>query len=187
MSWMQTYTGGKFYVLEPEKTDFNVQDIAHALSNICRFGGHTRKFYSVAQHSVMVSSIVKSLGGTPLEQLWALMHDATEAYMGDVPTPLKGTLEGYREREDALMLIIADRLSVPAHGEASLLPAKVKKADRIALVTEARQLTRDTSEWGPDYHSIPSHDVKIRCWGPKVAEATFLYRYRALVQLVKRS
>ncbi len=187
MSWMHTFTGKKFHVLTPKDTTFDIEDIAHALANICRFGGHTRHFYSVAEHSMMVADIVKSLGGSPLEQLWGLMHDATEAYMGDIPTPLKATLEGFSARENALMLLIGNKF-LPEHGEPSILPAIVKSADRIALVTEARQLMRGTGDWGPEYDTVPSHPVNIEPYGlPGAASVAFLKKYKALVKLINKT
>lgn len=86
-----TYTGLHFPLLKPEYFHFNILDIAHALSQLCRFTGHTSSFYSVAQHSVMVASLV------PADQaLAALMHDAAEAYLGDVSSPLKALLPDYK-------------------------------------------------------------------------------------------
>ncbi|MEM4379972.1 MAG: hypothetical protein QXL01_04720, partial [Thermoplasmatales archaeon] len=80
--WIETYSGKKFDYLAQSELD--IEDIAHALSNLCRFNGHTRVFYSVAEHSVNVSSMVP-----PELKIAALLHDAAEAYIGDVPSPLK--------------------------------------------------------------------------------------------------
>jgi 5'-deoxynucleotidase YfbR-like HD superfamily hydrolase len=184
MSWMQTYTGKKFYVSEPAKTDFDLGDIAHALSNQCRFGGHTKHFYSVAQHSLFVADIVKASGGNLVQELWGLMHDATEAYMVDIPTPLKLTLDGYEERENQVMLLIASRLYIPHHGEEGLLPAVVKIADRVAVVTEARQLTHGTKEWSKAYDAVASFPHEIMPVSPTVAERLFLDRYWKLQQAI---
>lgn len=182
MSWMHTFTGQRFYPRAPDLTRYNIRDIAHALSNICRFGGHTKHFYSVAEHSILASEVVASLGGTPAEQLWALLHDATEAYMGDIPTPLKATLGDYRDREDALMRYIAADLDLPAHGDGTLLPRIVKTADRIALVTEARQLVCNTEDWGDGYHDVPSHPVTVSKRHPRASERAFLRRYREILK-----
>lgn len=185
MSWMQTYTGGKFHVVDMEKTVFDMEDIAHGLANLCRFGGHTRVFYSVAQHSIMVADIVAAKGGTPMQELWALMHDSTEAYMIDIPTPLKATLSGYEEREDRLMRLIAKGLDFPSHGESTLLPKIVKYADRVALVTEARQLTHGTSEWAESYNSVESHPVSIVALPPGDAKPAFLARYYDILRRMR--
>lgn len=187
MSWMHTYSGGKFHPAAPFKSDINIEDIAHALSNICRFGGHCSRFYSVAEHSLLVAKVIKDGGGSHLEQLWGLMHDATEAYMGDIPTPLKATLQGFHEREDALMRFIVEKLHMPAHGEDSLLPGVVKRADRIALVTEARQLTRGTADWGPDYHHVKSHSTVLAATPPSSAKLAreFREKFERLMTLVE--
>lgn len=186
MSWMRTFTGGRFYVSEPERSDFKIEDIAHALANICRFGGHSKRHYSVAEHSLLVSRIIKAEGGMPLQQLWGLMHDATEAYLGDIPTPLKATLVGYSEREDQLMRIIAKRLGLPDHGETTLLPKIVKIADRIALVTEARSIAHGTTDWGPDYDKVDSAQVYISSTDSGYYEELFLGRYQALMEQISK-
>jgi uncharacterized protein len=82
--WIQTYTGKQFWPLSPLPEDIVIEDIAHALSMQCRFGGHVRTFYSVAQHSVHVSLLVE-----PQYALWGLLHDAAEAYLVDLPRPIK--------------------------------------------------------------------------------------------------
>src|SRR5438128_12538670 len=81
--WMQTYTGRAFYPLDPRLDDICIEDIAHALSMLCRYGGQCQEFYSVAEHSVLMSYAVN-----PQHALWALLHDATESYMGDLIRPL---------------------------------------------------------------------------------------------------
>ena len=96
--WIQTVSGKKFPLLTPDTEAIDIQDIAHALSMICRFNGHCISFYSVAEHSVHVSRLV-----APNLALWGLLHDAAEAYLGDVPTPLKGHLGGFRDREKTLL------------------------------------------------------------------------------------
>lgn len=106
--WMQTYTGARFYPLEPDAELIRIADIAHALSNICRFGGHSARFYSVAEHSVLLSR--EFFAGWHYK-LVALLHDAAEAYLGDVPRPLKYLPEYafYREAEDRLQAMILDK------------------------------------------------------------------------------
>ena len=90
MCWIQTYTGRKFHPLRPRVAEVDVRDIAHALSLKCRFGGHCRVFYSVAEHSVRVSRVLEAKGRELA--VWGLMHDAGEAYLPDVGRPVKSFL-----------------------------------------------------------------------------------------------
>lgn len=85
--WMMTYSGRAFWPLDPRADEIDPLDIAHALSMLCRYGGHVRRFYSVAEHCVLMSHAV-----APEHALWALLHDATEAYMVDLPRPINRIL-----------------------------------------------------------------------------------------------
>jgi hypothetical protein len=104
-----TYTGKLINPMDPDPKAICIEDIAHALSNICRWTGHSRWFYSVAQHSVHVASYV-----TAKNKLWALLHDATEAYLCDIATPVKEAagMEAYREAEKTMMWIIKKKIWV---------------------------------------------------------------------------
>src|SRR5437868_2917508 len=117
--WMQTSSGVAYYPLDPLPGDINIEDIAHALSNLCRFGGHCRRFYSVAEHSILVSRVVPRQ-----HALQGLLHDATEAYMVDVPRPLKVELDNYARIEDLNWRCIAAVFGVPYEMHES-----VKRAD----------------------------------------------------------
>lgn len=131
---------------------------------MCRFNGHVKEFYSVAQHSVLVSSIV------PLEHaLWGLLHDATEAYLPDVTRPIKGHLEGFCEIEDRLMYCIADTFDLPWP-----MPREVKIADNRLLATEQRDLCK-----GPIYDA-DTLDYIIEPWAPSTARVMFMQRFREL-------
>lgn len=130
MSWILTSQAHAFDPLHPDPQRIDLFDIAHALSNLCRFTGHTREFYSVAQHSVLVAEIV------PAEhRLTALLHDATEAYLCDVATPVKAALINYCEIEERLWRSVAARFDLP-----QAIPRCVKQADLVALATERRDL-----------------------------------------------
>src|SRR5438128_5709421 len=105
--WMQTYTGRRFYPLAPAIEDVDLRDIAHSLAHQCRYAGHVDRFYSVAEHCVLLSRAV------PAEYaLDALLHDAAEAYVVDVPRPLKRNLAGYAEIEDRALSTILQALGV---------------------------------------------------------------------------
>lgn len=143
-SWIRTRSGLRFDPVNPDPTNVRVDDIAWALSNLCRFTGHTSSFYSVGQHSVLVSQVVKELGGSKTEQLQGLLHDATEAYLVDVALPMKRQdfMRGYRETEDKLEKTIA-----PVFGLETLTPPIVRRADMLTLATEARDLMGNPQDW----------------------------------------
>lgn len=120
-----TFSGKYVDLLDPQPEDILIEDIAHQLSNHCRFGGTSRQFYSVAEHSVTVSELSTD------DPFGGLMHDASEAYLCDIPTPLKNLLPNYLEIEGRFMRTIADKF-----GFKYPLTDSVLKADEIALQIE---------------------------------------------------
>lgn len=179
--WMQTFTGKKWFVTDPHPDDVEIRDIAHGLSMVCRFAGHCRVFYSVAEHSVRVARLVEACGGTPEEALWGLLHDAAEAYLGDMVRPLKVSMTAYREHEARHEGVILKGLGVAAPTtEARKL---VKTTDDILLVTEQRDLMGVPPEaWSVQAEPL---DVTIEPWTATQAEAEFLARYRVLRMLCR--
>lgn len=167
--WMQTFTGARFYPLDPRPEDINPDDIAHALSLLCRYGGHVDRFYSVAEHCVLMSEAV-----APEHALHALLHDATEAYVCDVPRPLKRQLAGYREIEDSVWWAIAERFKVD-----SRLPREVKDADNRILLTERDALMPNTIySWSVD--GMEPLPVRVEGWTPQYAETRYRLALRDL-------
>jgi hypothetical protein len=155
-----------FARLDPQ--DVRLEDIAHALSLQCRFNGHCREFYSVAQHSVLVS-----LATPPGDAVWGLLHDATEAYCGDLVRPLKRLLPEFDAIEGQVLEIVAQRF-----GLVLPMPASVKAADDVLLATEARDLLGGTPrEW--ETLPPPLADVIVPMT-PRDAHDLFLERARAL-------
>jgi uncharacterized protein len=170
--YMRTYTGLEFYPLAPRAEDVNIIDIAVALSRMCRFGGHTNEFYSVAQHSVYVSYEVP-----PEHALTALMHDATEAYCVDVPRPIKRHLTNYKEIEDGIWQAIALQFDLPA-----TLPECVHYADNSVLLAEKEQLLyRGGGTWS-HIEAVPAN-IQITPWSPNLACSRFIDRFTELDQL----
>lgn len=127
--YIQTFTGGNFYPFDPRPEEINIEDIAHALSQQCRFAGHTSHFYSVAEHSLFAADLVP----TPFK-LAALLHDAAEAYLVDLPRPIKHSIPEYQKIEHGVAEVIRRKYNLqPGAFEH---PA-VKDADEVALHTEA--------------------------------------------------
>lgn len=141
--WIQTFTGKRFYPLEPDIEDIHIVDIAKALSQICRFNGHCTRFYSVAEHSLSCLGLARHMGLSYSHRYAALMHDAAEAYLSDVVRPVKRFITGYSEYEERLEIMIADKYKIQAHQE-----PVIKKIDNIMLATERRDLFHDPLPWG---------------------------------------
>jgi len=164
--WMQTYSGYQFWPLDPRPEEIHVIDIAHALANQCRYGGHCRTFYSVAQHSVIVSRIVP-----PQDALWGLLHDAAEAYLVDLPRPIKRFSEmgsAYRAIEGRLMRVVCERF-----GLAEDEPESVHLADNVVLMTEKRDLMPGLLKWAETAQPLDDPIIPVT---PEVAEGEFLRR-----------
>lgn len=169
--WIQTYSGKRFYPLDPRPEDVDVNDILHSLSNACRFAGHCTQFYSIAQHSVLVSHMCE-----PQDALWGLLHDSSESYLVDIPSPLKRLPEfqAYREAETKLMGVICDVFGLQKDE-----PASVKIADKRMLATEARDLTLSEGRgWAT---GVEPYDFHIKPWSPDYARAKFVSRLHELM------
>lgn len=168
--WIYTNSGRQFYPLDPRPGDIDINDIAHSLANQCRFSGHCRKHYSVAQHSVLVSMLCD-----PQDALWGLLHDASEAYLIDVPSPLKKLPEFlfYREAEARLMAMVCDVFGLNRDE-----PPSVKIADRRMCVTEARDLMK-TKTCQVD---AEPYDTCVVAWSHQVARSAFLNRFNLLTR-----
>ena len=168
MAWIQTYSGKRFELdgeIDPETID--IEDIAHALSQICRFGGHTRAFYSVAEHSVRVSHLLFDHGRKV--QLQGLLHDAAEAYLGDIVRPMK--TDEQREREHLVHSAICRKFGVDP-----CISAEIALADERMLETEARDtlLFGKRSDWAPLRAEPLPELLPSLFWTPLRARACFL-------------
>jgi len=180
--------GGNAFDPQTGQIDFiDITDIAHALSQLCRYAGHCDKFYSVAEHSVLVSRIVKKLWPNDLEAQWAgLMHDATEAYVGDVPTPLKVLLPDFSDIEHSLSKKVAKHFKIKQNKR---VMQRVKLADSIALATEAGFLFKDVSHWATVKNSkkMPELLTKNFAVTPTIAKRRFLNEYRKLKKQLREN
>jgi len=176
-SFIQTVSGRRVDPFDPEPEAIDITDIAYALSNQCRFGGHCRVFYSVAQHASLVSDVVLEQTESPADALWALLHDATEAYLVDLPHPLKHRSELgrlYRDAEEPLHRCILERFRLP-----ETPPAALKAVDRSFLATERRLFSSEAWHW-PELDGVEPLALEIRAWRPERARREFLDRYRRL-------
>lgn len=170
-SWMQTHTNRAFYPMDPTPGDIDIVDIAHALGNLCRYNGHVNTFYSVAEHCVHVAAAQDN----PRDALWGLLHDATEAYVGDMIRPLKQHMPDYVEAEAWVMKAIVDKFNLDSHE----MPASVKDADDRMLLNE-RAVLKGTppQEWDVPLEPLPG--VLIRAWNPIQATNAYLNMFRLL-------
>lgn len=183
--WLQTVSGRAWCAEEPEAYDYTIEELAHALAHLCRFAGHTRQFYSVAQHSVLVARIAyASLHLTSVDQRreaarGALLHDAAEAFVIDMPAPLKRMpqLAGYRELIQRVEDAIARQFGLLGWAGTRL----VREADLRALATEKRDVLGSSphdAHWGVDLPP-PVDDRITRCQDPIAARESFLRHWES--------
>lgn len=166
-----TVEGDEIHFLRPELNRYSITAIAHSLSNLCRFTGHTSEFYSVAQHCVIVSHVV------PQEHALAgLLHEIEEPYLNDLSGPLKTLLPFYK-----WMARRFHAAALPRFGLAPVLPPCVKVADNIVLNTERRDLMPPIS-WSATWDNAQPLDQVIVPLPPIEARALFLERFRELSQ-----
>jgi len=174
--YLQTVSGRFVNPFDPDPEQIDIGDIARALANVCRFGGHCRSFYSVAQHSVIVSELVEQRGGDVEDVFAALMHDATEAYLGDMPHPIKHRSplgKAFKEAEDHLEQVIAARFKIKPG------VAEIKKVDRALLATERRAFSGENWHW-PELDGVEPLDLRLTAWTPDEAARAFAARYAEL-------
>jgi 5'-nucleotidase len=174
--YLQTVSGRRVNPFDPEPEQIDIGDIGRALANQCRFGGHCRVFYSVAQHSVIVSRIVEQRGGDAEDVFAALMHDASEAYLGDMPHPIKHRSPlgaAFRAAEEYLEQAIRERFGIRPD-----VP-EIKRADRALLATERRAFSAETWHW-PELDGFEPLDLELTAWSPDEAQRAFAARYAEL-------
>lgn len=171
MSYISTFTGKHFDFINITMDDICIEDIAQGLSNECRFAGQISQFYSVAQHSVYVSQIVP-----PEYALEALLHDASEAYCKDLPSPLKALLPEYKAIEKKVQKVICYKWDIPR-----TISGVVHYADLTMLATERRDLEVDGDNFWPILEGVPASDlITVNPLLPIQARAMFIHRYNQL-------
>jgi len=198
----QTRSGNAFYPFNPFRSEFSIEDIAEPLAKLPRFNGHTDGvFYSVAEHSVHVSRLVKRKGGDARAQLIALLHDAHEAFIGDIPAPLKKCMYFGDPKDDEILGASELCARIQRAIQSDLVPGLLdgietkeerelwQHADRVALVTEARDLlgnppvndwaNRGFSEYVPDVCEV----VPLGSW--RDSKALFLTVYHRLLKEIE--
>ena len=171
--FIETYTGRKFYPLFPERSAISVIDIAHALSQQCRYTGHVRDFYSVAQHSCLLADHAeRKLKAPPIECLQILMHDAPEGYLVDIARPVKQYMPEYRKWDHGINDVIRQWL----HVDHLPIPAYQDELDTRVIVDERAQLMSDSGNvWNHD--KLDPLGIVIEPWMPRQAEHQFLIQY----------
>jgi len=182
-NWIQTFTGKKFYPFAPIVDDICIEDIAHSLSLICRFNGHCRCFYSVAQHSSYVSVLAgnyqeKNIKGFRDAAMIGLLHDAAEAYLGDIPSPIKSRLDEKHEE----IILKAIRSAFGLNISTPEIDSLVNRIDLEMLTTEKLNLMTDNLEW-PGIKSMATKEFPICPQDPEKAEKAFLSRFHWLKDL----
>lgn len=173
MTWLHTFSGREVSILDPKPEQFALEDIAHALSMQCRYNGHSRYFYSIAEHSLLVARALREQGCGIEVQRVGLMHDATEAYVGDLVAPIK-MLPGFavfKTLEDILW-----KEGIQPAFELEDIGAEVKRADLRALATEAPQVMTwpPPRDWELPSEATPWPDVWLDFLEPAEAELLFL-------------
>ncbi|MDA8382820.1 MAG: phosphohydrolase [Betaproteobacteria bacterium] len=168
--YVSTYLGNRFYPTEPRIDRVAIEDIAHGLAFQCRFNGQTCQFYSVAQHSLIVASLVP-----PELKLAALLHDAAEAYLGDMVKPLKNILPSFALIEDQVTQIIAAEFGLNFDPY-----APIKAADLTALATEKRDLMPYSVEKWAYLEGIVPLPQAIQPLAPFEAKSAFLAEFNRL-------
>jgi 5'-deoxynucleotidase YfbR-like HD superfamily hydrolase len=174
--YLQTVSGRWVNPFDPDPAQLDAGDIARALANQCRFGGHSRVFYSVAQHSVIVSQLVEQGGGDAEDAFAALMHDAGEAYLGDMPHPLKHRSPlgaAFKAAEEHLERAIRERFRIKPD-----VP-EIKRADRSLLATERRAFSAEDWHW-PELDGVEPVDLELIAWSPDEAARAFAERFAEL-------
>lgn len=179
---IETFSGEAYDFAAPMPDMIHFDDIRQALSNMCRFAGHTRVFYSVAEHSVLVSKILQRQGEGRLMQIAGLLHDSHEAYVWDAPRPFKPLLgSDFAKYAKLADYAISQKLLGNSAGAAGFHFPEIKAADNIALCAEREELmTAGPDEWERGYEDVPPLPEGLAVRGLEPIRASYLFLDRAL-------
>lgn len=177
--WMETFTGKRVFPFAMTEDMVDIEDIAQSLSLMCRWNGHISAFFSIAQHCVLASLLVEDRGDLPLH---ALLHDAGEAYVSDVPKPLKIGLRGFDEIEAGVMSAIRSKFGLEEPDGNLEMPPEVKAVDEELLVYEIAAL-KPKGSLVAERFGDPVREVPITPWPPDVARKEYLKRFKELTHV----
>jgi hypothetical protein len=170
VSWIITHTGKRFDILNPTPDMIDIRDIAHSLARICRFNGHTYAHYSVAQHSILVAQNV------PADlRLEALLHDAAEAYIGDIASPIKWVIPELKDVERRIEQVIEEKFGLTCGNVGA-----IKVADLRALATEKRDLIAEHPDQWQVLEGVEPFADRVLPWRMFDAELSFLTHFTML-------
>lgn len=184
--WVQTRYGAKFFPLSPAPEMIDINDIAHSLSMKCRFNGHCTHFVSIAEHSVMVCNVLKlELKVTdPVILLQGLLHDAGEAYLCDVPKPIKSSLTGFVELENDILDVVMEKYGVATKNGA--LPSLVHAADSLSGIYEYSQNMERNNEGELGFDLVKTENIPswglLPFWKPSTARREFISAFDSLTE-----
>ena len=172
--WIETYTGRQFEYISESIDAINIEDISHALSNLCRFAGNCHEFYSVAQHSYIVSQYV-----SPKNKLQALLHDATETYISDIPAPFKRMFPEVKKIENDICKRIFKKFNInyPISQEVKLIDIRLLLAERKYLFNH-----KYNHDWGFDVSALDINLKQFGIWSPLLAEKKFKENFKQLME-----
>ena len=177
---IRVYTGKLVRPLDLKPSDVDILDIAHSLARQCRFAGHVDTFYSIAQHSILVSHHAGESSGDPMIALWGLLHDAAEAYLTDFPQPIKhfpGFARQYIAAEKRAMASVVKRFKLRPEKE----PDIIRYWDKVLVCTELRDFLHSP---GAQQYDVPLLDSRLEAWDIDAAEAEFHREFQRLTGIL---
>lgn len=173
-NYVTTYSGKKLNFLDPNPDDILLEDIIHHLSMICRYNGGPKYHYSVAQHSIAVAKLVYDMSKDKKKALSALFHDASEAYICDIPRPVKPKLIGYKKIETNLSNVIYKKFNIQTPNGIILF------IDKHIVATEALYVLDFIPEWINEYKQLKHDPALFQETSTQEVQETFISLYNLL-------